>query len=91
MKFHFVRGVAAGSLLLSSVIVTGSVAQVNVLTQPILDWFTPANHEQLDKEDADLNSSGATLLPGNKRVIGGGKQGVLYSLDTANLGHRPMQ
>jgi hypothetical protein len=53
----------------------------------ILDWFTPGNHEQLDKEDADLNSSGATLLPGTNRVIGGGKQGVLYSLDTSSLGH----
>jgi hypothetical protein len=53
----------------------------------IVDWFTPDNHERLDKEDADLNSSGATLLPGTNRVIGGGKQGVLYSLDTANLGH----
>jgi outer membrane protein assembly factor BamB len=53
----------------------------------LLDWFTPDNHEALDKGDADLNSSGATLIPGTHLVIGGGKEGVLYSLDTRNLGH----
>ena len=53
----------------------------------ILDWFTPTNHEQLDKGDADLDSSGATLIPKTNLVLGGGKQGVLYLLDTKNLGH----
>jgi len=53
----------------------------------LLDWFTPTNHAQLDKDDNDLNSSGATLIPGTHLVIGGGKQGVLYSLDTRNFGH----
>ena len=53
----------------------------------LLDWFTPTNHLTLDKEDADLNSSGATLIPGTQLVLGGGKAGVLYTLDTRNLGH----
>ena len=53
----------------------------------LLDWFTPTNHEQLDRGDSDLNSSGATLIPGTHLVIGGGKKGILYSLDTRNLGH----
>jgi hypothetical protein len=53
----------------------------------LLDWFTPTNHFALDKADNDLNSSGATLIPGTNLVIGGGKEGVLYSLDTRNLGH----
>ncbi|MEO8736827.1 MAG: fibronectin type III domain-containing protein, partial [Edaphobacter sp.] len=53
----------------------------------LLDWFTPTNHFELDKKDADLDSSGATLIPGTQTVIGGGKEGVLYSLDTRNLGH----
>jgi outer membrane protein assembly factor BamB len=53
----------------------------------LLDWFTPTNHLQLDKDDNDLDSSGATLLPGTNRVIGGGKEGVLYSLNTNHLGH----
>ena len=51
------------------------------------DWFTPTNHFKLDKEDTDLNSSGATLIPGTHLVLGGGKEGVLYTLDTRNLGH----
>jgi hypothetical protein len=53
----------------------------------LLDWFTPTNHDALDKADNDLNSSGATLIPGTHLVLGGGKEGVLYSLDTRNLGH----
>jgi len=53
----------------------------------LLDWFTPTNHEQLDKDDNDLNSSGATLIPGTKLVLGGGKEGKLYLLDRDKLGH----
>jgi hypothetical protein len=53
----------------------------------LLDWFTPTNHFDLDKQDNDLDSSGATLLPGTHLVIGGGKEGVLYSIDTRDFGH----
>ncbi len=53
----------------------------------LLDWFTPTNHLTLDKKDNDLNSSGATLIPGTHLVLGGGKEGVLYTLDTRNFGH----
>jgi hypothetical protein len=53
----------------------------------LLDWFTPTNHFQLDKDDNDLNSSGAVLLPGTHLVIGGGKEGVLYVIDTDRFGH----
>ena len=53
----------------------------------LLDWFTPSNHFQLDKDDNDLNSSGATLIPGSHLAVGGGKLGVLYVLDTSHLGH----
>lgn len=53
----------------------------------LLDWFTPTNHEELDRTDADLNSSGATLIPGTHLVLGGGKGGVLYTLDTRKFGH----
>jgi hypothetical protein len=53
----------------------------------LLDWFTPTNHLALDERDEDLDSSGATLIPGTHLVLGGGKEGVLYTLDTRNLGH----
>jgi hypothetical protein len=53
----------------------------------LTDWFTPTDHFLLDKRDLDLNSSGATLIPGTHLVLGGGKAGVLYLLDTKDLGH----
>jgi hypothetical protein len=53
----------------------------------MVDWFTPTNHFQLDKDDNDLDSSGATLIPGTHLVAGGGKEGVLYLIDTQRLGH----
>ena len=53
----------------------------------LLDWFTPTNHLELDTKDTDLNSSGATLIPGTDLVLGGGKEGVLYLLDRNRLGH----
>ena len=53
----------------------------------VLDWFTPTNHEKLDADDNDLDSSGATLIPGTHVVAGGGKEGVLYLIDTRKFGH----
>jgi hypothetical protein len=53
----------------------------------VLDWFTPTNYLELDKRDADLNSSGAMLLPGTHAVIGAGKQGIVYVINTDNFGH----
>jgi len=61
----------------------------------LLDWFTPTDHFDLDAKDTDVNSSGATLVPvripgeppGTPLVVGGGKSGVLYSLDADHFGH----
>jgi hypothetical protein len=53
----------------------------------LLDWFTPSNHEALDAKDIDLDSSGALLIPGTHLVVDGGKEGVLYLVDTARMGH----
>ena len=53
----------------------------------MVDWFTPTNHFQLDKDDNDLDSSGATLIPGTHLVVGGGKEGVFYLVDTDHFGH----
>ena len=51
-------------------------------------WFRPANWDEfgvdgLEMSDLDLGGSGPVLIPGTTRLIGGGKQGVLYLLDTA--------
>jgi hypothetical protein len=53
----------------------------------LLDWFTPSNHEELDRKDNDLNSSGAMLIPGTSLVTDGGKEGVLYLIDGKHMGH----
>ena len=52
----------------------------------LVDWFTPSNWSTLDGNDLDLAASGPMLIPGTGLLTGGGKEGVLYILDTANLG-----
>ena len=52
----------------------------------LVDWFTPSNWSTLDGNDLDLAASGPMLIPGTSLLAGGGKEGVLYILDTANLG-----
>jgi len=52
----------------------------------LVDWFTPSNWSALDAADRDLSGSGPTVLASHGLVIGGGKTGVLYVLNTANLG-----
>jgi hypothetical protein len=52
----------------------------------LLDWFTPGNWSAMDADDLDLTSSGPMLIPGTGLLAGGGKTGVLYVLNTANLG-----
>ena len=65
----------------------------------VKDYFTPCNQTFLDRActnggeacDLDLGSAGPMLLPvagaGAPRLIGGGKDGTTYVLDTASLGH----
>jgi hypothetical protein len=46
--------------------------------------YTVSNWAALNTGDTDLGSSGPLLLPGG-RLVGGGKQGKLYVLDTATM------
>jgi hypothetical protein len=52
----------------------------------LIDWFTPGNWSDLDSADSDLTGSGPLLIPGTSLLAGGGKGGILYVLNTANLG-----
>jgi outer membrane protein assembly factor BamB len=52
-----------------------------------MDWFTPSNSDSLNAADADLGSGGLLGIPGTHFVIGGGKQGMMYLVDTNNMGH----
>jgi hypothetical protein len=67
-------------------------------TLPVEDYFTPCNQILLDKAcgvaercDLDLGSAGPLLVPGSNPasdlLIGGGKDGTIYVVDTANMGH----
>lgn len=46
--------------------------------------YTVSNREALNGGDTDLGSGGPILLPGG-RLVGGGKQGKLYVLDSATM------
>ncbi len=53
----------------------------------LLDYFTPSNAASLSAGDMDLASAGVMMVPNTNYVLGGGKQGVLYLLNTNNMGH----
>ena len=46
--------------------------------------YAVSNREALNGGDTDLGSGGPVLLPGN-RLVGGGKQGKIYILDTTTM------
>jgi hypothetical protein len=63
----------------------------------VKDYFTPCNQKLLDKTcgidgrcDLDLGSAGPLLVPGTTTgknlLIGGGKDGNIYVVDTAHMG-----
>ena len=53
------------------------------------EWFAPPDVERLNDDywDIDLGASGPVVLPGaNHQIVGGGKQGRLYLVDTVKPG-----
>src|SRR5579864_9194052 len=55
-------------------------------TPTVADWFTPDNWLTLDYADNDLGSCGPVLTSAGD-VIAGGKEGIVYRLDSDTLGH----
>jgi hypothetical protein len=53
----------------------------------VLDWFTPEDHRNMEENDLDLGSAGPMLFPGLPFLVGGGKKGKFYLLDTSSMGH----
>ena len=53
----------------------------------VQDYFTPNNYGSLNSVDDDLGSAGCLLIPGTNDVFGGGKEGTVYLVNTANMGH----
>ena len=64
-----------------------SILKLNSGLTSVLDWFAPDNWSALNVADADLGSSGILLIPGTNLVIGGGKSGIFFLVDSANMGH----
>jgi fibronectin type 3 domain-containing protein len=56
-------------------------------TLALEDWFTPANHANLDGGDADIDTSGPLLIPPGNRLTMVGKTAVGYVINSGNLGH----
>lgn len=52
----------------------------------VLDYFTPFNQSCLSSADLDLGSGGPLLISEGE-LIGGGKEGRLYVVNTAHMGH----
>jgi hypothetical protein len=54
------------------------------------NWFTPNTYASLNTNDYDLGSSGSLLLPaqvtGGNFLVTGGKAGIMYVLNCANMG-----
>ena len=53
----------------------------------LADWFTAANHANLDGGDSDLDTSGPLLVPPGGRLIMVGKSATGYVINSGNLGH----
>lgn len=53
----------------------------------VIDWFIPYDYDTLNAYDADLGSGGAMGIPGTRLIVGGGKWGKLYLINTDKMGH----
>jgi hypothetical protein len=52
----------------------------------VADYFTPEDYGYMNCEDSDLAAGGLLMIPGSGQIIGGGKMGRLYLVNTAKMG-----
>jgi PQQ enzyme repeat len=52
----------------------------------VLDFFKAFNYDTLNVNDRDLGSGGAVAIPGTAYIAGVGKQGLLYLVNTNDMG-----
>lgn len=55
-------------------------------TLSLLDYFKANNYDSLNAGDVDLGSGGPIGIPGTTLLVGGGKQGFMYLVNTTNMG-----
>lgn len=68
-----------------------SVVRIPPSLARVTDFFTPSNFADLEKQDADLGSGGAMLLPTEPGlvphlIVAGGKDGRMFLLDRNDMG-----
>ncbi len=52
----------------------------------VLDYFKAHNYDSLNSTDQDIGSGGPVAIPGTAYIVGGGKQGLLYVVNTNDMG-----
>jgi uncharacterized protein YjdB len=52
----------------------------------LLDYFTPQDYAYMNCQDSDLAAGGLLMIPGSGQIVGGGKMGRIYLVNTGNLG-----
>ena len=52
----------------------------------VLDFFKANNYHALNVSDVDLGAGGPVAIPGTAYIAGGGKQGLLYLVNTNDMG-----
>ena len=52
----------------------------------VADYFKPGNYDNLNAYDSDLGSGGPVGIPGTTEIVGEGKEGILYVVNTNNMG-----
>ncbi len=55
-------------------------------TLSVLDYFTSADQAGLTGADRDLGGGGAMLIPGTRRIVGGGKDGMFHLVNADSMG-----
>jgi outer membrane protein assembly factor BamB/cytochrome c5 len=65
-----------------------AVLQLEAKSLEVEDWFVPKNRDFVDKLDLDLGNTSPVVFTWRNRVLTavGGKEGVIYLMDTAALG-----
>ncbi len=53
----------------------------------VIDYFIPNNFDTLNSNDQDVSSGGPLMIPGTNYIVGQGKQGLMYVVNTTNMGH----
>jgi len=58
-------------------------------TPTVGSWFMPSDVATLDNGDVDVGSSGPLLIPGTSLLTAGGKNGIMYVVNTTgdSMGH----